>query len=84
MKSIIADQSGETVLAHWETDYDCCAGSTWYGTDVNISGKKVRDFQVFASFTVNNGVITRIVQRSDTVTKKLGIENEVQAYRNRL
>jgi hypothetical protein len=38
---------------------------------------------VFASFTVENGVISEIAQRSDTVTKKLGIDSEVQAFRNR-
>ena len=73
----------DIVVAHWETNYDCCSGSVWYGTDVDISGKQVRGFQVFASFTVCNGQITKITQRSDTVVKKLGIDVEVQEYRNK-
>jgi hypothetical protein len=81
--AVCADRVSNTVLAHWETAYECRAGSVWYGTDVDISGKKVTGFQVFAHFTVEKGVITRIVQRSDTVTKKLGIDSEVQAFRNR-
>eukprot|EP00388_Colpodella_angusta_P031727 GDKK01024057.1.p1 GENE.GDKK01024057.1~~GDKK01024057.1.p1 ORF type:complete len:152 (-),score=0.76 GDKK01024057.1:50-505(-) len=81
--SICTDADGRTVLAHWETDYDCKDGSVWYGTDVDISGKKVRGFQVFASFTIDSGKISRIVQRSDTVTKKLGVDDQVQAYKRR-
>lgn len=81
--AICADHASNTVLAHWETAYNCCDGAVWYGTDVDISGKRVTGFQVFAHFTVENGVITKIVQRSDTVTKKLGIDSEVQAFRNK-
>lgn len=81
--AVVGSADGSTVLAHWETDYDVREGSVWYGTDVDISGKKVRGFQVFADFTVTDGKITKIIQRSDTVTKHLGIEKEVNAYRNR-
>ncbi len=71
------------MLASWEADYDVRDGSVWYGTDVDISGKKVRGFQVFANFTVKDGKIIKIIQRSDTVTKHLGIEKEVNAYRSK-
>lgn len=81
--AVIGSTEGDTVLAHWETDYDVREGSVWYGTDVDISGKKVRGFQVFANFTVKDGKITKITQRSDTVTKHLGIEKEVNAFKNR-
>uniref|UniRef100_A0A7S2JCH1 SnoaL-like domain-containing protein n=1 Tax=Alexandrium andersonii TaxID=327968 RepID=A0A7S2JCH1_9DINO len=77
----VAEAGDGTVLAHWETAYDVRDGSVWYGTDVDISGAKVRGFQVFASFTVVEGKIVRIVQRSDTVVKKLGIEAQVTAFR---
>ena len=48
-----------------------------------------RGFQVFASFKVlvnenaANPQITQIVQRSDTVVKKMGIEDEVRESRIR-
>eukprot|EP00929_Paragymnodinium_shiwhaense_P074639 TRINITY_DN38204_c1_g2_i1.p2 TRINITY_DN38204_c1_g2~~TRINITY_DN38204_c1_g2_i1.p2 ORF type:complete len:169 (+),score=28.02 TRINITY_DN38204_c1_g2_i1:50-508(+) len=77
----VAEAGDGIVLAHWETNYDVRDGSVWYGTDVDISGKKVRGFQVFASFTVRDGKIVRIVQRSDTVVKTLGIEAQVAAFR---
>ena len=81
--TLCSDSSNSVVLAHWETDYDCRDGAIWYGTDVDISKKIVRKFQVFASFTIaSDGKIKKIVQRSDTVVKLLGIEKEVQAYRN--
>lgn len=73
---------GRRVLAHWETDYDCCSGVVWYGTDVDISGKQVRGFQVFASFEIDSAdKISKIVQRSDTVVKHMGIEEQVRIYR---
>lgn len=79
------DTGSTVVLAHWETDYDVKAGSVWYGTDVDISGKKVRGFLVFACFTLNaDGQIRRIVQRSDTVVKSMGIEDAVRESRQRL
>jgi hypothetical protein len=68
-------------LLFQETDYDCKDDSVWYGTDVVLTGKKVRNFQVFASFTIRGGKIIKIDQRSDSVIKKLGIEAEVLAYR---
>ena len=52
------------VLAHWETDYDVIdEGATWYGTDVDISGKKVRGFQVFAEFQITH---TKVASASST------------------
>ena len=76
---------GSMVLAHWETDYDVKDGSLWYATDVDISGKQVRAFKVFARFDLDAaGKIRRIVQRSDTVVKTLGIEQEVADSRKRL
>jgi ketosteroid isomerase-like protein len=78
---VIEGVDSEEVLAHWETDYDCCDNATWYGTDVDISGKQVRNFQVFAQFTIKEGKINKIVQRSDTVVKTLQIEEAVLAYR---
>merc|ERR1719401_164374 len=65
------------VLANWETDYDVKAGSVWYQTDVDISGKQVRGFVVFAKFELLDCKINRIVQRSDTVVKTMGIEQQV-------
>jgi hypothetical protein len=79
--SIAVDQSTSTVLAHWETDYDCCDGAMWYGTDVDISGRTMRSFQVFASFSFTDSLISKIVQRSDSVVKRLGIEDQVRAAR---
>ena len=92
----IADAGNGRVLAHWETDYDVVdEGAVWYGTDVDISGKKVRGFQVFADFQMKqssdgggngDGVlrISRIIQRSDTVVKTMGIEEAVNACRRRM
>lgn len=81
--AINADEATGIVLAHWETDYNVKNGSVWYGTDVDISDKQVRGFQVFASFTTVDGKITKVVQRSDTVIKHLGVEKEVLAFRNK-
>jgi len=76
-------EQGCTVLAHWETSYEVKpSGQTWYGSTVDISGKKCQGFTVFASFTVNDiGQITAIHQRSDDVVRKLGIEREVLTQR---
>eukprot|EP00449_Zooxanthella_nutricula_P020934 CAMPEP_0198535884 /NCGR_PEP_ID=MMETSP1462-20131121/39952_1 /TAXON_ID=1333877 /ORGANISM="Brandtodinium nutriculum, Strain RCC3387" /LENGTH=159 /DNA_ID=CAMNT_0044265831 /DNA_START=105 /DNA_END=584 /DNA_ORIENTATION=- len=74
----IADAGNRVALAHWETNYDVKSGQTWYGTSVDISGKQMRGFTVFASFHLNHeGKIARIVQRSDDVVRKLGIEEAV-------
>eukprot|EP00756_Hemistasia_phaeocysticola_P065242 Hpha_TRINITY_DN8417_c0_g1::TRINITY_DN8417_c0_g1_i1::g.34749::m.34749 len=78
------DDTGK-VVAHWETDYDVKdEGQTWYGTDVDISGLQMRGFIVFAAFTFSeDGKIAAITQRSDTVTKKLGVHEAVEAARQR-
>ena len=81
----VAQAEKSVVLAHWETDYDVKEGSVWYGTDVDISGIQVRGFVVFACFYFDlEGKICRIVQRSDTVVKTLGIEQKVVESRARL
>merc|ERR1711920_720753 len=80
----VVDSGDGIVLAHWETNYDVKpAGQTFYGTSVDISGKKMRGFMCFASFRLDNeGKIIEIVQRSDDVVRKLGIADAVHEDRN--
>lgn len=81
----IADAGNGIALAHWETNYNVKpTGMTWYGTSVDISGKQVRGFTVFASFRLNDDdKIVEIIQRSDDVVRKLGIEDAVYEDRKK-
>lgn len=77
-------ESWNTALAHWETGYDVLSGQKLYGTDVDISGLKMRGFMVIASFTFNeDGKISNIHQRSEDLVRKMRIESEVREDRAR-
>merc|ERR1712176_1449200 len=75
----VADAGNEIALANWETNYDVKPeDQTFYGTSVDISGKKMRGFTCFAAFRLDGeGKIIEIVQRSDDVVRKLGIADAV-------
>jgi len=81
----VVDAGHGTALAHWETNYDVKPdGShyeTFHGTKIDISGKKMRGFMCFASFRIDmrSNKIVEIIQRSDDVVRKFGIEGA--AYR---
>merc|ERR1712039_98841 len=79
----VADAGDGIALAHWETNYDVKPeGQTFYGTSVEISGKKMRGFTCFASFRLDgDGKIVEIIQRSDDVVRKFGIADAVYADR---
>lgn len=81
----IADVGDGVALAHWETNYDVKPkGQTHYGSNVDISGKQMRNFTCFASFRVDgDGKIVEIVQRSDDVTRKFGIADAVYEDRKK-
>eukprot|EP01094_Clydonella_sp_ATCC50884_P022842 TRINITY_DN5332_c1_g1_i1.p1 TRINITY_DN5332_c1_g1~~TRINITY_DN5332_c1_g1_i1.p1 ORF type:complete len:204 (+),score=61.51 TRINITY_DN5332_c1_g1_i1:46-612(+) len=65
------------VFAHWETEYVVRAGSVFYGTTHDISGRHVRGFQVLVEALVEvregRGVVRRVFQRSDTARVHLGV-----------
>merc|ERR1712039_909806 len=81
----VADAGHGVALAQWETNYDIKPeGQTFYGTSVDISGKKMRSFTCFASFRLDaDGKIVEIIQRSDDVVKKLGIADAVYEDRKK-
>ena len=71
-----SDCGNGTALAWWETSWAVRRGQTLHAVD--ISSKRVQGYTIFAAFTINDrGQISQIVQRSDDIVRKLGIERQV-------